>query len=194
MLHPIILNTHIKLWQIKIKRETVFVFAFFIFSTFKLFLVGELVPENGSNVVSKLIKSAKDRINELKPEEPETEPEENPDENQFSILDGEEDGEELNDSADSESKVVTIENTEEITVEDGFSPLDGENPANAPEISDDDGTRVTEKEPETEDNKIEHITHKAEDDTSYVRGEDDLPTADENAEDTVENTENSEPV
>ncbi len=49
--------------------ETILLFSFFVFSTFKLFLVGELVPEKGSKVVDSLIASAKERIAELTPDD-----------------------------------------------------------------------------------------------------------------------------
>ena len=49
--------------------ETILLFSFFVFSTFKLFLVGELVPANSSKVVDSLIASAKERIAELTPDE-----------------------------------------------------------------------------------------------------------------------------
>lgn len=135
--------------------ETVLVFAFFIFSTFKLFLVGELVPEKGSNVVNKLIESARERINELQPEEPEGEAVEDLDENQFSILGADADenvsadtdtNEDISEDSDTEG-IDENEISDAEAVENGFfeneATITEENIENIAE----DGTRVTENTP-----------------------------------------------
>ena len=125
--------------------ETVLVFAFFIFSTFKLFLVGELVPERGSSLVDKLIESASARIEELKPEEPVAEEVDTPDENQFSILDGEDNTEEYATST-GEATDETAENTENEPSSDSQASIfenDDENTAVKDEKSEETPTRVT---------------------------------------------------
>ena len=129
--------------------ETVLVFAFFLFATFKLFLVGELVPENGSNLVKKIIESAKARIDELAPEEPmaeENSEEDEIDENQFSILDTEqtedeakEEGGEPNDVSDEEASTGSAD-------DDVSGPTDSEARAETNDNPYEDGTRVTENE------------------------------------------------
>ena len=123
--------------------ETVLVFAFFIFSTFKLFLVGELVPERGSNVVNKLIASATERIHELKPAEPAEEKIEELDENQFSILGTDAENEESQGSAEeaeSDTEKVLADNGEN-TVDEGILTLsDDENAAKSSERIAENGT------------------------------------------------------
>lgn len=99
--------------------ETILIFSFFIFSTFKLFLVGELVPECESKVVDALIASAKERIAELTPDEPAEE--EDGDIHQISFEE--------------------LENSEEVKeVEDGDAAevADTDEPVLVPEDSEDD--------------------------------------------------------
>ena len=173
--------------------ETVLVFAFFVFSTFKLFLVGELVPEKGSNVVNKLIASATARINELAPEEPEAEEIEELDENQFSIL-GSEEGESDTLGTSSyeadEAELKTsqdAQNTDEpaVSEENGnFGILDNEN-------SSEDATRVTEIDEKVEESLVKAAEKAVTDETAENADEatesESVPEGEQNVENSSEN-------
>ena len=136
--------------------ETILVFSFFVFSTFKLFLVGELVPERGSDIVNKLIASANERISELTPTIPESETIET-DENQISILDGVEDGDIVNDgTSTSETAPEEVSAEEAITTDsknDVIYPKDEESDefitANEIEAEADGAENAEETEPQT---------------------------------------------
>ena len=136
--------------------ETILVFSFFVFSTFKLFLVGELVPERGSDIVNKLIASANERISELTPAIPESETIET-DENQISILDGVEDGDIVSDgTAASEAAPEEVSAEEAIITNsenDVIYPKDEESDefitANEIEAEADGAEDAEETEPQT---------------------------------------------
>ena len=123
--------------------ETVLTFAFFIFTMFKLFLVGELVPERSSKVVEGIIEYANARAEELAPAEEEAPAEEDEaDENQMSIAD-----------IDLEAEVIDAPTVEEGFLLEQETPLTEETITEEPEKDAEEAEIQTPEEEEKDDSK-----------------------------------------